>query len=197
MDIICFTLLLIPPPPKGGTTRVSLKIYLSALTERRVMCYIPQRVIIMGTIGNIGIMQRRNDMSLPNPQLVEIDRILSGVPMFHYHLHDETEYFFDSFDSTKVICLGTHARKKNAVAVFGVWEGPEDSKPRIPPEAISMCAHMFLLRSATDKEVAEHGGKKAVIHLEVKQVIYFFGTLYAKTIVFCPKSSIGFYNPIV
>lgn len=133
-------------------------------------------------------------MSIPTPQLFEIDRILAGVPLFHYILHERTRYFFDN---REVICLGTYGRKKNDVAIFGEWEGPEDSKPCIPVSVISRCSHAFLLRSATDPEITEHGGRKALVHLEVAKLLYMCGASYAETVIFRPKSNTGFYNPVV
>lgn len=134
-------------------------------------------------------------MSIPNPQHVEIYRILSGVPLFHYHLHEKTRYFFNYGE---VMCLGTYGyTKNNDVAIFGEWEGPEEGRPYVLVSVINRCTHAFLLRSATDQEIAEYGGRKALVHLEVAQMLYMCGTSYAETVIFRPKSNTGFYNPVV
>jgi len=139
-------------------------------------------------------------MSVYNPQRLEISRILSGIPLASYRIQESTEYYFEK---ERVVCLGTYGL--DGVAVFGEWGGSLQDAPRVFLEDIGMSSHAFLLRPTTEEEVLHNGFRKALVSLEVYEVVYakieiekgVYTQDRAEKIVFVPKRNTGFYNPLV
>ena len=136
-------------------------------------------------------------MSMPNPQYDQIIRILSKPSFAAYEVHEGTRYFVEDIEADRdkeVDCLGIYYGDE--AVLFGEWQGLEDQRPRVSVEQIARCRHAFLVRSATDDEIEQLGGRRVVVLLEVQQRMNDING-YTEKIIFRTTRNVGGYNPIV